>query len=836
MKLRLSLLAASLAIAVSPALAQKSPLMAGPTAIASPQQKSNLVSQLVASHGLDANHSYSLTKEHPGVAGTKIVRLNHTFKGIPVWQSESVVVLNADGKVVSEAVTDRRQALTKAAGNTLAAGAGAGAGAGSEPNTEAKISAQQAIDIAVQKLAPNGTYIVAPEASLVLFPITTKRRTLAAQGKAEKALNALDLETVVNGYELAYVVKTRMTANDRPVLWDSIISAVDGHLIQQISAMHTVVGTGHSQYNGDVPINTTFDGSNYKMIDSTRGTGGLFGAMAITNANHTSSAGSVYTNATNVWGDGQQYNGGDTTNANGQTAAVNALWGLMNTYDTMKNVLGWQSLDGHNTATYIAAHVNNNYENAYYSDTCKCMFIGDGASYFYSLGSIDVIGHEMGHGVTAATSNLTYSGESGGLNESNSDINGDMVEAYARAGGTGSVIPAGNDWFVGKEIARNGVPLRFMQKPSKDGSSPDAWSTSIGGLDVHYSSGPNNRMFYFLSQGSNATPGNDAYSSYLTGSPAAMTGIGNDKAYRIWFKANTTKFTAGTDYADARNKVLQAAEELYGVGSKEAIAVTRAYAAINVGEDIDEGPQPFAIKTQPADVTVLAGFDATFTTLGKGGTAPYGYQWYKNGKLVPGATSATYSFTATGLDFNAKVNAVIKDATGASLTTNTATVTVSTSPIETQLILNGDFEAGTANWVGNTGDIGTWPNQPAFEGTKNAWMGGNGTAVTEKLYQQLTIPAAATTADLSFMLHIDTAETTKTVQYDKMQVIVQNAAGTNLKVLKTYSNLDKAAGYQQRTFDLKEFKGQTIRVLFTETEDSSLQTSFVIDKVTLLAK
>ncbi len=67
-----------------------------------------------------------------------------------------------------------------------------------------------------------------------------------------------------------------------------------------------------------------------------------------------------------------------------------------------------------------------------------------------------------------------------------------------------------------------------------------------------------------------------------------MSGIGNDKAYRIWFKAATTKFTASTNYADARAKVLLAAQELYGANSKEAKAVQRAYAAINVGADIDE--------------------------------------------------------------------------------------------------------------------------------------------------------------------------------------------------------------------------------------------------------
>ena len=95
-------------------------------------------------------------------------------------------------------------------------------------------------------------------------------------------------------------------------------------------------------------------------------------------------------------------------------------------------------------------------------------------------------------------------------------------------------------------------------------------------------------MFYFLSQGSSADTASDRYSKYLVKAPQAMTGIGNDKAYRIWFRALTTKFTSSTNYATARAKVLEAAQELYGAGSKEAVAVQRAYAAINVGDDIDE--------------------------------------------------------------------------------------------------------------------------------------------------------------------------------------------------------------------------------------------------------
>jgi Zn-dependent metalloprotease len=297
----------------------------------------------------------------------------------------------------------------------------------------------------------------------------------------------------------------------------------------------------------------------------------------------------VYTNATNTWGDGKQFvEGTSTTGVNGQTAAVNAMWGLMNTYDALKNVLGWLALDGRDTATYIAAHVNRGYDNAYYSDTCRCMFIGDG-TYFTSLGAIDVVGHEMGHGITAATSDLIYSGESGGLNESSSDISGEVVEAYARAGGKGDKFPEeGNDWQLGTEISKNATPLRWMVRPSKDGSSPDAWSTALRRLDVHYSSGPNNRMFYFLSRGSKDDSAGDHYSKYLVKQPRAMSGIGTDKAFRIWFHANTTKFTSSTNYADARAKMIEAAGDLYGRDSREAVAVQRAYAAVNVGADVDE--------------------------------------------------------------------------------------------------------------------------------------------------------------------------------------------------------------------------------------------------------
>ena len=575
----------SLAHAPLAAAPQPNTMMSAPVQV-TPQARAGIVAQLEArraQHGLDARHGFTVLVQHPGMQGTQVARVAHTWKGVPIFGSESVVVLDPSGRIQSESSSERRAGLGKNNG-TAAANA-----PGSDFSVVPAISSKQAIDKALASIGQDARHAAPPSAELIIYPVMRTERTAAARDKQEFELNALDVEEVVDHYELAYLVHTRMHVGDKPVYHDTVVSARDGSILDQWNMLQTVVGVGKSQYNGEVPINTTLADGKYKMIDDTRGTGGTFGAMAITNANHGTSAGNVYVNDTNTWGDGKNYiPKGSTTDANGQTAAVNAMWGLMNTYDALKNIFGWQSLDGHNTATYIAAHVNTAYDNAYYSDTCRCMFIGDGSS-FYSLGSIDVIGHEMGHGVTAATSNLTYSGESGGLNESASDINGEVVEAYARAGGKGETIPAtGNDWVLGKEISKTGTPLRWMYKPSKDGSSPDAWSSSLRRIDVHYSSGPNNRMFYFLSQGSSEDKASDYYSKYLVKAPAAMSGIGLDKAYRIWFRANTTKFTSSTNYADARTKMIEAAEELYGKGSKESIAVQRAYAAINVGADVDE--------------------------------------------------------------------------------------------------------------------------------------------------------------------------------------------------------------------------------------------------------
>jgi subtilisin family serine protease len=146
-----------------------------------------------------------------------------------------------------------------------------------------------------------------------------------------------------------------------------------------------------------------------------------------------------------------------------------------------------------------------------------------------------------------------------------------------------------------------------------------------------------------------------------------------------------------------------------------------------------------------------------------------------------------------------------------------------------ELLLNRGFESGSVNWTATAGVITNSTGQTPRTGSFYAWLDGYGTTHTDSLFQQITIPSTANSVTLSFWLKITTAETTTTTQFDRLQVQVRNSSNTVLTTLATFSNLNKTTGYVLRTFDLTAFKGQTVRIYFLGTEDSSLQTSFVID-------
>jgi subtilisin family serine protease len=157
-------------------------------------------------------------------------------------------------------------------------------------------------------------------------------------------------------------------------------------------------------------------------------------------------------------------------------------------------------------------------------------------------------------------------------------------------------------------------------------------------------------------------------------------------------------------------------------------------------------------------------------------------------------------------------------------------------PPGTELLLNRGFESGNVNWTATAGVITNSTGQTPRTGSFYAWLDGYGTTHTDSLFQDVALPASATSVTLTFWLKINTAETTTTTPFDTLQVQIRNTSNTVLSTLATYSNLNKSTGYVQKSFNLTSFKGQTVRIYFLGNEDSSLQTSFVIDDTSCITQ
>jgi PKD repeat protein len=147
-----------------------------------------------------------------------------------------------------------------------------------------------------------------------------------------------------------------------------------------------------------------------------------------------------------------------------------------------------------------------------------------------------------------------------------------------------------------------------------------------------------------------------------------------------------------------------------------------------------------------------------------------------------------------------------------------------------QLLGNPGFETGSAApWTASSGVVSNSASEPPHSGSWDAWLDGYGSTHTDTLSQAVSLPTGCTSEQLSFWLHVDTAETSTTTAYDTLKVQVLNSSGTVLGTLHTYSNLDHNTGYAQHTFDLSPYAGQTVTLKFTGAEDYTKQTSFVLD-------
>ncbi|MEU6079678.1 M4 family metallopeptidase [Streptomyces sp. NPDC047108] len=374
--------------------------------------------------------------------------------------------------------------------------------------------------------------------------------------------------------------KVIWAADGKPVLaWETVTGGVQkdgtpsklhvisdantGKKLHEFQAIHT--GSGEGQHTGKVELSTTKEGSGFALKDGERG-----GHTTSDMGGKEEGEGKLFTDDDDKWGNGKP--------DDPQSAAVDAHYGAQLTWDYYKKVHKRDGIKGDGKGASSRVHYGKAFVNAFWDDACFCMTYGDGEGDKNPLTSIDVAAHEMTHGVTSNTAGLEYSDESGGLNEATSDIFAAAVEFGAE-----NKEDVG-DYMVGEEIDINGdgTPLRYMDKPSKDGASKDNWEEGIGNEDVHYSSGVGNHFFYLLSEGSGKKEINGVKYDSPTADGKEVKGIGRDKAEQIWFKALTTYMTTNTDYKGAREATVKAANDLYGKDSAETKGVEAAWTGVNV--------------------------------------------------------------------------------------------------------------------------------------------------------------------------------------------------------------------------------------------------------------
>ncbi|MEV6121763.1 M4 family metallopeptidase [Streptomyces sp. NPDC052077] len=488
------------------------------------QQEQGTAAATAGEIGLGAKEKLVVRDVVKDADGSVHTRYERTYGGLPVLGGDLVVHKSASG--VTRSVTRATETTIKV------------------PTLTPKVSATAARKQALGAADAAGATGASADS-------TPRKVVWAAEGTP-----VLAYETVVGG------LQEDGTPNELHVITD----AATGARLSEWQGVET--GTGKTLYSGTVSLTTTLSGSTYQLYDTTRG-----GHKTYNLARGTSGTGTLFTDADDVWGTGAA-----SSSSADQTAAADAAYGAQTTWDFYKSTFGRNGIRNDGRAAYSRVHYGNAYVNAFWQDSCFCMTYGDGYSNTSPLTSLDVAGHEMTHGVTANTARLVYSGESGGLNEATSDILGTGVEYYAN-----NASDKG-DYLIGEKINinGNGTPLRYMDKPSKDGASKDYWYSGIGGVDVHYSSGPANHFFFLLAEGSGARTVDGVSYNSPTYNNSTITGIGRAKALQIWYKALTTYMTSTTNYKGARTATLNAASALYGASSTEYQTVAAAWTAINV--------------------------------------------------------------------------------------------------------------------------------------------------------------------------------------------------------------------------------------------------------------
>lgn len=434
------------------------------------------------------------------------------------------------------------------------------------------------------------------------------------------------------------------------------IDANNGEVILKDPIIKHIQGSGTTRYSGQRTFETQQSGTQYKLRDYSRGNG-----IETYNMNRTAN----YAGATDFIDNDNNWTSSEYNNANKDNAALDAHWGTGKTYDyfLIKHNRNSYNNSGAVLKNYVHANLiamgYPSNDNAFWDG--QRMTYGDGTSSFDALTSIDVVGHEIGHGVCSNTANLIYSKESGAINEGLSDIWGAMIEYYAD--------PTKQTYLIGEEIKLGGGALRSMSNPNTYGQpktyggtywydqncTPSNLNDYCG---VHRNSGVLNHWFYILSEGKTGT--NDIGNAYN------VVGIGKDKSAKIVYRAESVYFTATTNYLLAKDLTIQAANDLYGVNSVESATVCQSWYAVGVGSN-NCAIIPVAINGDNVICNSATNYTYTITNLVAGSTVNWSVS--TNSLILVNSNNTSINVKPINSTFNG--SATITANVGGSITTKT---------------------------------------------------------------------------------------------------------------------------------------------------------------------
>ena len=393
-------------------------------------------------------------------------------------------------------------------------------------------------------------------------------------------------------HALAYTTHVWTTAG-----WmRTYLDATSGEVLLQYNDMQTqsAVGTGAGVLGDTKKISTRLASGRYLADDQLRPpvliTYDMQGNVAKTDrylfGTYVATTSDIASDTDNVWNDG---------------ASVDGHVYLGYTYDYYYKRFGRKGLDDRNAPIYAITHpvhrsdfatlsdddISDYMLNAFWCDGCGPAFHGamvfgeglpagvtiGGRVFDYFSGALDVVAHELTHGLTSYTSDLAYRNESGALNESYSDIVGTSVEFFFQPPGNGLRQA---DYLIGEDIIRPGGD-RSMANPGLYGD-PDHYSRRYTGTDdnggVHTNSAISNQAFYLAVEGgTNRTSG------------LSVTGVGGanrEQIEKAFYRAFAFMLTSNATFSSARAATIQAARDLYGAGSAAERAITQAWTAVGV--------------------------------------------------------------------------------------------------------------------------------------------------------------------------------------------------------------------------------------------------------------